>query len=50
MSFSSKNPWSFGLFYMDIKDKINYEYNAYYVGKYVNVDKYHAYCDTSDEC
>ena len=38
-----KNPWSFGLFYMDIKDKINYEYNAYYVGKYVNVDKYRAW-------
>lgn len=38
-----KNPWSFGLFYMDIKDKINYEYDAYYVGKYVNVDKYRAW-------
>ncbi|MEG1799632.1 MAG: TonB-dependent receptor, partial [Synergistaceae bacterium] len=39
----AKNPWNIGLFYMDMEDKINYVYDASFVGQYVNVDKYRAW-------
>ncbi len=38
------NPWSFGVFYMDMEDKINYLYNdATWEGQYVNLDQYRAW-------
>lgn len=37
----AKNPWNFGLFYIDMKDKINYSSDPLtWMGKYVNVDEY----------
>lgn len=41
---TAKNPWNFGLFYMDMSDKINYESDPVtWMGRYVNVDKYRAW-------
>ena len=38
------NPWSLGIFYMDMEDKINYEYDpATWAGQYVNLDQYRAW-------
>jgi len=38
------NPWSFGIFYMDMKDKIKYESDPVtWVGQYVNLDEYRAW-------
>lgn len=41
----AKNPWNFGVFYMDMKDKINYETTDFvtYEGHYINVDEYRAW-------
>ncbi|MDO4988531.1 MAG: TonB-dependent receptor [Synergistes sp.] len=44
-----RNPWSFNIFYMDMKDKINYEYDPEtYIGQYVNIDKYRAWGAEAD--
>ena len=38
------NPWSFGIFYMDMEDKIEYESDPVtWVGQYVNLDEYRAW-------
>lgn len=38
------NPWSFGVFYMDMEDKIEYESDPVtWVGQYVNLDEYRAW-------
>ena len=38
------NPWSFGVFYMDMEDKIKYESDPVtWVGQYVNLDEYRAW-------
>ena len=40
----ASNPWSLGIFYMDMEDKINYEYDpATWAGQYVNLDQYRAW-------
>lgn len=40
----ARNPWSLGIFYMDMEDKINYEYDPNtWVGQYVNLDEYRAW-------
>lgn len=40
----AKNPWSVGLFYMTVDDKISYEYTApSFIGQYVNLNKYRAW-------
>lgn len=40
----AKNPWSLGVFYMDMEDKINYQYDpTTWVGQYVNVNEYRAF-------
>gem|GEM_PF-281983 len=41
---SAKHPWSFGIFYMEMKDKIKYESDpTTWIGQYVNLDKYRAW-------
>ena len=41
---TAKNPWNFGIFYMDMKDKINYFYNPLtWQTQYINVDEYRAW-------
>jgi iron complex outermembrane receptor protein/vitamin B12 transporter len=38
------NPWSFGVFYMDMEDKINYQSDEFWEnGQYVNLDQYRAW-------
>ena len=38
------NPWSFGIFYMDMEDRIKYESDPVtWVGQYVNLDQYRAW-------
>lgn len=38
------NPWSFGIFYMNMEDKIKYESDPItWVGQYVNLDEYRAW-------
>ena len=38
------NPWSFGVFYLDMEDKINYKYTpANWIGQYVNLDQFRAW-------
>jgi len=38
------NPWSFGVFYLDMEDKINYKYTpANLIGQYVNLDQFRAW-------
>jgi len=40
----ASNPWSFGVFYMDMEDKIKYESDPItWVGQYVNLDQYRAW-------
>ncbi|NLD05805.1 MAG: TonB-dependent receptor, partial [Synergistaceae bacterium] len=40
----TSNPWSFGIFYMDMEDKIKYESDPVtWVGQYVNLDEYRAW-------
>lgn len=44
---TAKNPWNFNIFYMNMKDKINYtsrQISEYvYEGQYINVDEYRAW-------
>ncbi len=38
------NPWNFGIFYMNMEDKIKYESDPItWVGQYVNIDEYRAW-------
>ncbi len=38
------NPWSFGVFYMDMEDKIKYQSDSVtWIGQYVNLDQYRAW-------
>ncbi|MCE5202337.1 MAG: TonB-dependent receptor [Synergistaceae bacterium] len=41
---NAKHPWNFGLFYMNMEDKIKYESDPVtWVGQYVNLDEYRAW-------
>jgi len=41
---TAKHPWSLGIFYMDMEDKIKYESDTVtWIGQYVNLDKYRAW-------
>ena len=41
---TAENPWSLGIFYMDMEDKIKYESDTVtWIGQYVNLDKYRAW-------
>lgn len=43
-NLKAKNPWSVNVFYMTMKDRIDYEYDMVtYVGSYINIDKYRAW-------
>lgn len=43
-NLKAKNPWSVGMFYMTVDDKVDYRTDPItWVGQYVNVDKYRAW-------
>lgn len=42
-NLKAKNPWSINIFYITMNDRINYEFDSTFVGRYVNVDEYRAW-------